>query len=334
MKKNVITMKDIARETGFSIQTVSRVINGASEVKEETRKIIENTIKKYGYKPNIFARSLNGAKKNKNILISIKGNINHTATIWLNLLISRIIAVNKDENLSIFMEQYYDEEDFKSSILNRTSTFVDGVIIFYEEKDDKRVKLLKKEKIPYVIYGQAYDKESVYVAIDGKDSIIKGAEYLFRQGMEKIVFITAKPSPVNLQRELGIKEAYKKNKIDLANLRIIKFIANQEQTYNVVKELHKKKELPEAFFISGDEKAIGALKALNDLEIKIPKEISVMGFDDIPISKYFTPALSTISFDYNVIAISLLEKITNLIAGKKEESLEIEGKLILRESTR
>lgn len=332
MKKSVVTMKDIANITGFSIQTVSRVLNGSQKVKSQTKKIIEDAIKEYEYKPNIFARNLSGPKKNRNILISVRGNVSHTATIWLNLLISRIITLNKDENVSIFMEQYYDEFDFKRSLLNRSSTFIDGVIIFYEEKNDKRIELLKKENIPYIIYGQSYNKDDVYVAIDSKNSIMIGAEYLFERGMKKILFITANPSPVNNEREKGITGAYLKNNIDLSNLRIIKFINNQEQVYNLVKELYRKKELPEALFISGDEKAIGALKALYDLGIKVPEEISVMGFDDIPISRYFSPALSTVSFDYDIIAKKLLKKIKNLIDDKEEISEEIPGKLIIRES--
>ena len=69
-----------------------------------------------------------------------------------------------------------------------------------------------------------------------------------------------------------------------------------------------------------------------DLKIKVPEEISVMGFDDIPISKYFSPALSTISFDYDIIATKLLKKINNLINNEIEISEEISGKLIIRES--
>lgn len=330
--KKIVTMKDIANITGFSIQTISRVINGSTNVKPETKKIIEDVIKECGYKPNIFARNLGGSKKNKNILISVKVNSNHTATIWLNLLISRIIALNKDENTSIVLEQYYDEIDFKRSILNRSNGFIDGVIIFYEEKNDKRIELLKKENIPYVIYGQSYNKDDIYIAIDSKNSIIKGTEYLFARGMKKLIFITANPSPINIEREKGITEAFSKNGVELSNLRIIKYITNQEETYNLVKDLYKKKELPEAFFISGDEKAIGVLKALYDLKIKVPEEISVMGFDDIPISKYFSPALSTISFDYDIIATKLLKKINNLINNEIEISEEISGKLIIRES--
>lgn len=92
-------------------------------------------------------------------------------------------------------------------------------------------------------------------------------------------------------------------------------------------------KLPEAFYISGDEKAVVALKTLHDLGIKVPEDISVMGFDNIPISEYYIPALSTVSFDYDLIAQKLLTSISNLIENKPTTSIKISGTLVIRQST-
>lgn len=332
-KKN-ITINDISAITGFSRQTVSRVISGSANVKNSTREKILQAIKEYNYKPNIYARNLSGNRKNKNILLSVKSNMGHTASIWLNLLINNLISENDDADVTLFIEQFYNEQDFSKSILNTTNSFVDGVIIFYEEANDNRIKILEKAGIPYIIYGTPYHETATHVGLDNKKSIIKACEYFFQKEMTDIVFISAFPTPVNLARENAMIEAYQKNAIDISQLRIVKNIKNQEQVYDLTKELYAKEELPELIFVSGDEKAIGALKALNELKVQVPDEVSVMGIDNIPISKYFSPALSTIDFDYGLIARTILKKLLHLIAGQETESQEFEGELLIRESVR
>lgn len=135
--------------------------------------------------------------------------------MWLNGLINKIISVNKNKNVTLFIEQYYDKSDFESSILNTTNSFVDGCIIFYEEENDDRIKILKKSEIPYVIYGKAYNDKDVCVGLDNENSIIMATEFLFSRGLEKIAFISALPTPINLTRENAIIKTFKKYNKDL-----------------------------------------------------------------------------------------------------------------------
>ena len=180
-----ITIKDVAKECGVSTQTVSRVINESRNVSEKTRKIVEDKIKELGYKPNLYAKNLS-TRKMKNILVSVRRNKGHTATIWANILVSEIFAYNKNRNVSIFMEQYYDDKELKNSLLNTSSTFIDGAIIFYEKENDKRVHILKEEKIPFIVVGKSYSEDNVYVSNDDFNSVFKATEYLFRKKIEII----------------------------------------------------------------------------------------------------------------------------------------------------
>ena len=328
-----ITIKDVAKECGVSTQTVSRVINESRNVSEKTRKIVEDKIKELGYKPNLYAKNLS-TRKMKNILVSVRRNKGHTATIWANILVSEIFAYNKNRNVSIFMEQYYDDKELKNSLLNTSSTFIDGVIIFYEKENDKRVHILKEEKIPFIVVGKSYSEDNVYVSNDDFNSVFKATEYLFRKKVEKITFITANPTPMNIERKNGIIEAYKKNNKSTENLNIVEKMNNQKKIYRFVKEMHNKRMLPEAFFVSGDEKAIAVLKALNELNIMIPDEISVLGLDNIPISEFFYPALTTLALDYKKISERVYEKLINMMNGVEENSEEIPGKIIERKSVK
>ena len=309
-----ITIKDVAKECGVSTQTVSRVINESSNVSEKTRKFVEDKIRKLGYKPNLYAKNLS-KRKMKNILVSVRRNKGHTATIWANILVSEIFACNKNKNVSIFMEQYYDDRELSNSLLNTSNTFIDGVIIFYEKKNDKRVNILKKENIPFIVVGKSYSDENIYVSNDDFNSVFKATEYLFK-------------------RKNGIIEAYRKNNKSTENLIIAEKMNNQKKIYSFVKEMYNKKMLPEAFFVSGDEKAIAVLKALNELNIMIPEEVSVLGLDNIPISEFFYPALTTLALNYKKISERVYEKLINMMNGIKENSEEVSGEIIERESVK
>lgn len=329
VKKN-ITIKDIANFSGYSTQTVSRVINNDPKVKEETRRKVSEIIEKYGYRPNLYAKSL-VAKKNKNILILLKRRSGHKATIWTNTLVNEIILKNKRSDISILSEQYYTDDELEKSLINKSSMFIDGVILFYEEKNDKRIELLKKNNIPFIIFGKSYNEENIYISNDDFNSSLKATEYLLEQGIRDLVFLSASATPVNEQRVSGVIKAFEEKNIDKESLKIVREINTSLDIKNIVKNY--KDNLPECFFVSGDEKAIVLIRELFNYGIKVPQDVKVMGFDNLPLSEYVIPSLTTVSMNYKELATKLLEKLLNIMEGKEEESEEVESTLIIREST-
>ncbi|MCI7187964.1 MAG: LacI family transcriptional regulator, partial [Fusobacterium mortiferum] len=271
MKKN-ITIKEVAKLSGYSTQTISRVINKDLKVKTETREKILRIIEECGYKPNFYAKSL-VSKKNKNILILLKRKSGHKATIWTSTLVNEIILKNTRSDISILVEQYYKDEELEKSLLSKASTFIDGAIIFYEEKDDERIKLLEKNNIPFIIFGKSYDKKNIYVANDDFNSCYKATKYIIENIGEKIVFITGESLPMNEQRIEGIIKAYTEVNSDIQELKIERFI----NTSSEIKEIAKKYiyNLPECFFVNGDEKAIVLIRELFNNGIKVPNDVAV-----------------------------------------------------------
>ncbi len=326
-----VTIKDVARECNVSTQTISRVINNSENVKKSTRDFVMKKIKELGYRPNLYAKNLSW-KQNRNILISIRRTEGAAATIWTNSLISEIFSRNRDKNTSIFVEQYFNDEELKYSLLNTSNTFIDGVILFYEKENDERIKILENEEIPFIIVGKSYSGKHVYVSTDDFNTTLKGVEYLFEKGIRKINFITAGPSPLNMERERGVIEAFNRNGIDLKNLIINKDMNTQKNIYGLIRKICSNNELPDAFFVSGDEKAIVVLKALSDCGLKVPEDVSVLGLDNISVSEYLCPALTTIALDYRRIASCIYEKLDNMIEGFKELSEEVSCEIVERES--
>ena len=215
---------------------------------------------------------------------------------------------------------------------------IDGTILNDQHQVDpqlrEQIPLLKKENIPFIVVGKSYSDENIYVSNDDFNSVFKATEYLFKKEIEKITFITANPTPMNIERKNGIIEAYRKNNKSTENLIIAEKMNNQKKIYSFVKEMYNKKMLPEAFFVSGDEKAIAVLKALNELNIMIPEEVSVLGLDNIPISEFFYPALTTLALNYKKISERVYEKLINMMNGIKENSEEVSGEIIERESVK
>lgn len=330
MQKN-ITIKDVAKISGYSTQTISRVINNDAKVKDETRKKVLKIIEECGYKPNFYAKSL-VSKKNKNILILLKRKSGHKATIWTNTLVNEIILKNNRSDISILVEQYYKDEELEKSLINKASTFIDGAIIFYEEKDDKRIKLLVKNKIPFIIFGKSYADKNIYVSNDDFNSSFKATNYLLEKNIKKIVFVSADSTPMNEQRVAGVIEAYKKNKIDENLLQIERGINTSQDIKEIVKKYSN--NLPQCFFVSGDEKAIVLMRELFNIAVKVPEDVKVMGFDNLPLSQYTIPSLTTVSMNYKELAAKLLNKLLNIMEDKIEVSEEVESTLIIRESTK
>ena len=329
-KKKNITIKDIAKLSGYSTQTVSRVVNNDAKVKKETKEKILEIIKKYNYKSNYYAKSL-VSKSSKNILILLKRRSGHKATIWTNILVNEVILKNKRDDISIMVEHYYNDEELKKSLINKSSSFVDGVILFYEEKNDKRIEILKRNEIPFVVFGKSYDEETIYVSNDDFNSSFKAIENFFKDGIENIAFITGSSSPMNEERLRGVQEAYRKNNKDISKL----IIEREVNTSDEIKRTARKyiDNLPECFFVNGDEKAIVLMRELFNFGIQVPRDVLIMGFDKLPVSEYTIPSLSTVSLNYKKLAEKLLEKLINMMEGIEEKKEEIESELVLREST-
>ena len=132
MKKN-ITIKDVAKISGYSTQTISRVINNDSKVKLETREKVLKIIEECGYKPNFYAKSL-VSKKNKNILILLKRKSGHKATIWTNTLVNEIILKNNKSDISILVEQYYKDEELEKSLISKQVHLLMELLYFMKKK--------------------------------------------------------------------------------------------------------------------------------------------------------------------------------------------------------
>ncbi len=338
MLKNKITIKEVAQMSGVSPRTVSRVINNLPSVHPETRKKVQQILNETGFETNIFAKNLR-KREMKNILVIIEKQKGLYLGQWYTNLKEEIINnATPHKFYVISMEYDYkdDFEEFYGAKLLKTG-FADGVILFNTRINDKKIKALKKMNVPFVLLGKDYqDIRTPFVDIDNEDGAYIATKYLIEKGLSDIVLMVGNTEyTVNYERINGFKRAFEEKGISIdLNSRVIENIKSFKDTYQIAKDFVQQGRLPEAMFISGDEKAIGAIKALGEEGIRIPEEVSIVGFDNIPISAYFNPSLSTVEQPAKEIAEKAFKILYSLISeDDSPKQALISPKLIIRDTT-
>ena len=324
-----ITIYDIARISGVSPKTVSRVINGGERVKPETYQAVMKVIDELSYVPNAYAQNLT-KKETINILISVK-KMESFPLIWFQTLLDKVLQTCKEVGVNAIVEYFGEGDSIKDSIISSTGSLVDGVIVFYEGKDDSRIQYLKKNNMPFIVFGESHTDGVIYVSNNdfkaGYD-LMKAVE---EKGFKKMWLLMGGPSLVNKNRENGVREFVKEKRYDI-DLEVIYGLFTIESVYDYVKEHLSTSNIPDIIFVSGDEKVQGVIRGCYEKGILIPDQLTIVGFDNIPIAKYYTPALSTIAPNYTELAKEMIEGVLAIINGEQRESVEVSASLIRRQT--
>lgn len=305
------SIKDVAREAGVSIATVSRVLNGIDVVNDETKKKVLDTIEKLGYRPNILARSLKTHKSSTiGIIIPDISNpvypeIVRGAEDVASIYNYNIMLCNTDLDL----------EREKESFNVLREKMVDGVIYMSNSLESDIKAIIEEINIPTVLVGTMDSEKSLpSVAIDSFAASYDAVSYLIDKGDEAIAYLGYYEDRTSDYSK--IYKGYKKAMEDNSNFNpeLVYFGSlKAEDGYKGIKEILKKSKI-DGVFCANDEVAMGAISALREMGIEVPKEVDVMGFDDIALSAIYYPKLTTVSkplYDMGSVAMRLIIKILN-----------------------
>lgn len=322
---------DIAREANVSIATVSRVLNGSGNVRDITRQKVEAVLKKYNYIPSAIARGMitNSLKTIGIVAIDIRNlyyaNVAHSIEQSLSVLGFNSILCNTG----------YDIEQKIKYLRMLAEKKVDSIILvgspFKDPNLDKPIEQISRD-IPMIIINGYYEHPNIYsVQCNDKKALEKSVEYLISKGRRNFLYLYDAETFSGSQKLSGFKNAVSKHN---ARSEIYFIKPGLEAAYNKVKELLDNGFEFDAVLTSEDLTAIGALKCLVANNIKVPEEVSVMGFNNSVLSVCCTPALSTVDSkmeELGRIAVKILHKV--LKGEKVETSTVIEAELVLRETT-
>lgn len=288
----MMTIKDIAKEANCSLSTVSKAINGRSDISEATRMRILKIAKEHNFVPSAFGKGLKN-RKTENIGVIF---CRESQPLSLNPFYSRVLegieaelAINNyNLVLHLLPEEYRGE--YPKMLKERN---VDGVVLIGVLQENF-INQLKKQNIPTILIDpKITTRDFNQVLIDNEHGAYLATQFLINKGHKKIAFISGDLERESFrQRYLGYQKAMNryKLKIDKEYIRT----GGLENGYEHVASLLELKERPTAIFAANDINAIYGYRAIKDYKMQIPEEISIVGFDDIELAKMATPPLTTI----------------------------------------
>jgi LacI family transcriptional regulator len=287
------TIKDVAKVANVSITTVSRVSNGSKGVSTKTRRRVLNVIKELSYSPSAMASGLK-TRISKSIGIAVPDTIGDFYGDVINGI--ELVATENEYNLVISLNHHIVKEEL-SAVNFFKAKKVDGAILVTTSGDDDYIRSLIDEGYNIVLLDRdPHGLKVDTVKIDNFRGGYIATEYLLNLGHYNILFIEG-VSYIDSSKERfnGYKKALKNKEIKFNNNFILSGDFTVRSGYSSVKKYLEEHGLNfTAIFAANDQMAIGAIKALNDKNITVPNEVSIVGFDDSYISPYVIPSLTTI----------------------------------------
>jgi LacI family transcriptional regulator len=331
------SIHDVAREAGVSITSVSRALNAYDDVSEARRKRIKEVVERLNYAPNDNARSL-GGKANKVLALLVSGLHPGGDNGFVFGMLSGLYQVTLKYNYEFILltTNAAKQKEMNYLQLCRQKN-IEGVMISGIKTDDPYYTELANSEIPCVIIDAQVDgKYVVSLSIDNTKAAYEAVKYLLDSGHKKIVMINGGSlAAVSKLRYEGYERALLESGIEVKQEYVLSCDFEEEIAYEKTMELVKSHPEVTAFFCASDVMAIGVLNAINSMGKRVPEDYSVIGFDDIPASKYVNGGLSTIHqepFDMGIVGG---EALINMIENNSEASdIIIPYTFLLRKTTR
>jgi LacI family transcriptional regulator len=321
-------IKIIARKAGVSISTVSRVMNGSKPVSPELQKRVYDAVKQMNYKPNSIARSL---ILNKTNLIGVV--VPDVSNSFHSQLLSGIEEYAAQADYGVIICNVYRQQKYFNLMQER---HVDGILLLHENTAEEIAAFQKANSTPLVSASvQVEGSDIPFVGIDEAAAAYDAVSYLISKGHREIGLLYGEGNALGTLRREGCIKALKDNEIPFQGENMIQCPCSVEHGYQAMEELLKKESHPSAVFCVSDEIAVGAMDCVLDRGLKVPEDISIIGFDDIEISQVVRPKLTTIHQPIKEIGreaarllIEIIEK--NCKTAAKNESVEKEDELLSR----
>ncbi|MDX9865254.1 MAG: LacI family DNA-binding transcriptional regulator [Anaerolineaceae bacterium] len=330
-----LTLEDIARRSGSSRSTVSRVINGDPKVRDATRERIMKVIEEVNFQPNLAARGLAVGRVSVVGLVIPIGVGTIFTDPFFPLLIQGVSNGCTAQDYSVML--WLAEPDYERRMITKMmyNGLVDGVIVASTLIDDPIVEALSTGKLPFLLIGRHPTNEKIsYVDIDNRKSAFEAVEYLLKMGRQRVATISGPRNMVAGQNRLqGYKDALARQEILLDEALMAEGDFTGEGGYRAMQSLLAAR--PDAVFVASDTMAWGAMQAIQEAKLRIPEDIAVIGFDDIAPGSRGAQALSTVHQPIQEMGVKAAEAIIEMILNPEVEPKKIvlETGLVLRETT-
>lgn len=332
-----VTLKDISQRVGKSVPTVSRALAGFDDISPQTRELVQRVAAEMGYEPNITARNLQKQRTDTLALILPSANTLRFSDPFFSEFLSGIVEYIAQFGYDLNISTTDTEDEHETYLRHLRSRRFDGFIVVRTKLQDARIDLLREHDVPFVAFGQTEVNNDFHlVDEDGRFGVKQVVDHLVGLGHTRLACIA---EPTNLtkshHRVQGFIDGLLAHNIPVNPELIIETNFRQRSGRQAAKLLLELPEPPTALVACNDLLALGAMGAVQEHGLTVGKDISITGFDDILLSEYAHPPLTTVHQPASDMGAKVAEMLLNLIDGKpnEEKQVIIKPSLIIRQST-
>ncbi len=308
-------LSEVAKIAGVSPITASRAIRGVGYVSEAARERILAAAAQLNYTPDMLARRMRGDKSN---LIGVF--VNNYGSVVLHELIAAISHEARQQGFDLIV---YNAERFDRPGRMQTSDMLsklcDGVLVLLPSVHDTYLDVIEKQRFPCVLVN--FDARTLALPTVVSENRIGGraaVEHLLSLGHTRIAYIAGTSATgQSAEREKGYADALTAAGIAIDPALLAEGAFTQSSGYSATRQLFELAAPPTAIFAANDEMAFGALDAINSRGLKVPQDVSVVGFDDIPTSSYVFPTLTTMRQPFQAMAARAVTEVVEMIQGRE-----------------
>ncbi len=322
-------LKDVADVAGVSHQTVSRVVNNHPHVSRATREKVESAITELGYRRNTAARSLVTRRSQTiGVLASELSQYGPAHT----LLGMEQAARDAGYFVSIAALREVTKEGIFNAVRHFTDQSVDGIVALVPHADTVKVLDEMNLAVPVVAVGSSGNSNVSGAMVDQRHGARLAVRHLLEQGHRRIAHVCGPPGWTDSgERAAGWREALRN--AGLPDELLLEGDWSAGSGYEIGRKLAAERTVT-ALFVGNDQMALGVLRAFAEMHVRVPYDVSVVGFDDQPESGYFTPPLTTVRQDFEELGRRCVDVVLRGIeAGAGASFIVVTPRLVLRAST-
>jgi LacI family transcriptional regulator len=325
-----VTLEEVARRAGVSPSTVSRILNGTARVRDSKRRAVERAIADLNYHPNVMARGLAGGRS-----MSVGVITQDIASPFYNETLKGI-----EDSLAVagyaplFVSGHWNKAKETERMTLLAARRVDGVIVLTGSIDDAAL-LGYAQRLPLVITGRNLQGPHVVsIQLANEQAAFDATWYLIELGHTRIAHIAGPPSHFDAQERLaGYRRALTQAKLPVDDRLVAVGDFNEATGLLALNQLLETRVSFTALFVANDQMAYGARLALYRKGIRVPEDVSLIGFDDLPASLYTTPPLTTVRQPAYDIGMAAGGAMVRMIQGQEVSLPELPLQIVVREST-
>jgi LacI family transcriptional regulator len=314
-----LTLEEIAKLSGVSRSTVSRVVNDQPSVRDQVRERVWQVIRETGYQPHAAARSL-VTRRTRIVGVIIPEAVTTLFTDPFFSLLLRGVTETCNAHRYYLMLSLFNDPAGQEEVYRRVvhSGHLDGVIVASNRLDDPTVPKLLREGMPFVMVGRYPDERVNYVDIDNISGARMAVEHLIRLGHRRIGTITGPLNmPAGRDRLTGYQQALKAHGIPMEEAWIAEGDFSRDSGMVCMRKLLSAS--PTGVFVASDTMAAGALQTLRRADLQVPDDIALVGFDDVPLAAAVEPALTTVRQPIERLGSMAADLLLNLLENPPDE---------------